>query len=239
MSRFAVVFGVLAALSGCATVPSWEHPSRAKAGSDEATIALAECQSYAAGLTPMPRLQAGTPMPGPTSYSTTGTITDYGSYLTFRGTTTASSTFASRYAAGANAGANIANAYAVAAARGREDALTAACMRTQGWVDTSTPEGKEKLTQVAKASEIAASRRDDASRTASEQWAETIRKFMDAQTKLPGGIDYRNDDIKLSALDTYVKMLGNDPRNNDKTMLWFLVEADRLIKDTSGLQKAK
>ncbi len=143
--RYAISAMVLAVLSGCASTAKWQHPARAGEGHDGATMALAECESYAAGRTPMPKLQAYMPAPAPTGYNTTGTVSSYGNVSTFQGNTTPSGGLASGYATGANMGANIANAYAVSAARQREAELTGACMRTQGWIDTSTPEGQGKI----------------------------------------------------------------------------------------------
>lgn len=148
MIRLTLSAALLPILWGCASTAVWQHPARAGDGYDGATMALAECENYAAGLTPMPRMQAYMQTPAPTSYSTTGTITSNGSYGTFQGTTTPSSSFASRYAAGANAGADIANAYAAGAARARGEKLTAACMRTQGWIDTSLPEGQAQFKKI-------------------------------------------------------------------------------------------
>lgn len=147
MRVFALV-GLVAVLAGCATTAKWEHPGLAKdaASSDKAIMASAECEAYASGRTPQPQTMPYMPAPAATSYVTTGTYTDLGGgYGSYRATTTPSGGFASGYAAGANAGANLANAILISQAQEKRDKLAAACMRTLGWIDTSTPEGVAKF----------------------------------------------------------------------------------------------
>lgn len=234
--RYAISAMVLAVLSGCASTAKWQHPARAGDGHDGATMALAECESYAAGRTPMPKLQAYMPAPAPTAYNTTGTISSYGNVSTFQGTTTPSGGLASGYATGANMGANIANAYAVSAARQREAELTGACMRTQGWIDTSTPEGQEKF-RVASA-QRQAPKGQATEQSATREWATAVSTFLDTEAARPGGIDYRADAVKQAALDRYVKELANDPKNDHQKMSWFLIEAHkRVLADISSSAK--
>ena len=227
MIRFTAIATVLAILSGCASTAVWRHPARAGDGHDGATMALAECESYAAGLTPMPRMQGYVQAPAPTSYDATGTYRSYGSYGTFQGTMTPSSTFASRYAAGANAGADIANAFAAAAANARQEKLTQACMQSLGWIDTSVPEGQERFKNVTAAKEMP--KKAEASKSADDQWRTTIHTFLDTEAAREGGIDYRADDKKSALLDKYVRELGHAPENNDKSMAWFLIEAHKRV----------
>ncbi len=66
--------------------------------------------------------------------------------------------------------------------------------------------------------------------SADAKWRETIDEFLKTEAIKPEGIDYRNDPEKMRLLDGMVKQLANDPVNSDKTMLWFLMEADRIIK---------
>lgn len=231
MIRYAVPAVALMVLSGCASTALWQHPQRAGDGHDGATMALAECQSYAAGRTPMPKLQAYMPVPAPTTYNTTGTITNYGSTSTFQGTTTASGGFATGYANGANMGANFANAYAMGSARKREEQLTAACMRTQGWIDTSSPEGKAQLTQAVATMQTSpgTTRQQEADKAAEEKWVATINAFIETEAARPGGIDYRKDRVKQAALDKYVKELANAPDANQRSMAWYLIEAHKKV----------
>jgi hypothetical protein len=65
---------------------------------------------------------------------------------------------------------------------------------------------------------------------AQKKWAETIEQFFDAEKNRQDGIDYRSNKKMLESFDLAVKYLANDPKNNDKTMLWFLLEADTIIK---------
>lgn len=69
------------------------------------------------------------------------------------------------------------------------------------------------------------------SASADAKWRQTIDEFFKTQASLPNGIDYRKDEFKLMQFDAIVKQIASDPKNNDKTMLWFLVEADRIVKE--------
>lgn len=231
MLRVVAILAALAAVTGCASTATWQHPIRAGESHDGATMALAECESYAAGRTPMPTMMGYMPEPAPTSYHTTGTYTSYGNYGSFQGTTVASGGFASGYAAGANMGANIANAYALSAAHARQAELTTACMRTLGWIDTSTPEGQKKFKQAVAAQAAAERPAADQSQASMgrEKWIATINAFVEAEAARPGGIDYRTDMAKQEALDKYVKQLANDPANDDRSMAWFLIEAHKIV----------
>lgn len=242
MIRFSISAAVLVALAGCASTAMWQHPTQAGGGHDGATMALAECQSYAAGRTPMPKMQAYMPIPEPTSYRTTGSYSSYGNYGTFQATTTPSGGFASGYASGANMGANIANAYAVSAARDREEKLAAACMRTLGWIDTSLPEGQEKFKQLTSSALAAqaASKQSASDKSAQDRWIATINTFVETEAARPGGIDYRTDTQKQDALDKYVKEIAAAPGNEDKKMSWFLIEAHkRVLEDYRQASKNK
>ena len=227
MIRLTVITVLLTLLGGCASTAVWRHPARAGDGHDGATMALAECESYAAGLTPMPRMAGYVHPPAPTSYEARGTFTGGSGYGTFQGTMTPSSTFASRFAAGSNAGADIANAYATAAANARQEKLALACMRSQGWIDTSVPEGQDQFRKASIPKE--APKKTDSKTAADDQWRTTIHAFLDTEAARPGGIDYRTDDAKLALLDQYVKELSYAPSNNDKSMAWFLIEAHKRV----------
>lgn len=160
-------------------------------------MALAECEAYAAGRAPMPQTMPYMPVPSPTNYTTTGTINQYGSYSTFNATTT-SSGFASGYAAGANMGANIANAYLLSAAADKQEKLTGACMRSLGWVDTSTPEGAQKLKDATSEAKVS----DTAAEQKKQQDTLEIAGFLAwaAQQPPPNNIDYTVEDQKYKEL---------------------------------------
>lgn len=179
----------------------------------------------------MPQLQAYMPSPAPTSYSTVGTYSTYGNQGSFQATTTANGGFASGYAAGANMGANIVNTYALGAARRRQEELKAACMRTTGWIDTSTEDGKAQFSKATAAlsSEKAKKRATDAEDRSQSEWHAAIDTFIDAEAARPGGINYLQDEAKLVALDKYVKQLANDPKNKHQKMSWFLIEAHKRV----------
>ena len=74
MVRYAVALTSMLMLLGCASTAKWQHPMAPNEDADTMTIALAECESYAAGMTPMPKFQGYMPIPSPTSYTTTGTL---------------------------------------------------------------------------------------------------------------------------------------------------------------------
>ncbi len=149
-------------LAGCVSPAQWTHPQlQGKANAaDLATLATADCYAYAAGRAPAPQPVMGyMPTPAPTSYTTYGTASTYGNQTAFNATTYSSGGFASGFAAGSNAGASLGNAIVVSQARRRIKNISDACMRTQGWVDASTPEGKEELQSATPASAGAAKER--------------------------------------------------------------------------------
>ena len=245
MIRLAIVSAAFVGLAGCASTAVWQHPSRAGEGHDGATMALAECQSYAAGTGPAPAPTARMDVPAPTSYTTRGTYTQYGNYGTFRGTTTANGGFNSNFASGYNSGAALGDAIASIGFQKRLKDVTDACMRTQGWIETSTPEGQAKFKQDAAASlaktaaakQAAVETRSAAEKAGKEQWDSVVQAFLQIEAARPGGTDYLNDSAKLESLDKYVKQLANDPATNKQSMAWFLVEAHKLVlKDEKAAQ---
>lgn len=240
MTRLIVVTAALAMLTGCATKAIWQNPARMGDGHDGATMALAECEAYASGTGPAPIPTSRMDVPAPSSYTTRGTYSQYGSYGTFNATTTANAGFASNFASGYNAGASIGDAIASIQYQKRIAEVTRACMRTQGWIDTSTPEGQARFKQDAEArlAKKAADRQSEVRQTASEEWEAVVSAFLDFEAAKPGGIDYRKDSVKYAALDRYVKQLANDPVNNKQSMAWFLLEAHKMVlSDDKALSK--
>lgn len=65
---------------------------------------------------------------------------------------------------------------------------------------------------------------------ATEKWKATINEFIETEALKADGIDYRKSKEKMELLDSYVRLLANDNTNSNKTSLWFLMEADRLVK---------
>jgi hypothetical protein len=230
MIRFAVAATALALLSACASTATWQHPERYGDGHDGATMALAECEAYAAGLRPAPTPPTMMPEPAPSSYTTRGTYTGNGSYGTFTGTTRANS--GSSFASGYNSGAAMASAIMAAQHQNRVKELAAACMRKLGWVETSTPEGQAQFKKVSaeRRAKLAAAKESEAENAARAKWEAAIDAFLDVEAAMPGGIDYRKDPVKLAALDKYVKELANDPKNGGRSMTWYLVEASKLVR---------
>lgn len=91
-----------------------------------------------------------------------------------------------------------------------------------------------KLDRVATKAEIAS---EMSEQTQAQQWAWTVGRFLN-EVKKAEGIDYKGDQDGLGAdLDTFVKVLANNPNNNDKPMEWFLHEAHKRTKALHGLEQ--
>jgi len=167
-------------LAGCATKPVWEHPTLAGRpnAADAAILAQAECDAYAAGRAPKPSSPVYMPVPAPTTYSTTGTYQNYGNTGSYTATTVARPNPASSFANGFNTGAAFGAAFAQAQAEKRARDISAACMRSLGWVDTSTPEGKAKFQQptqaVAVAKQTTATQQIMTPETTNSAWLESM-----------------------------------------------------------------
>ncbi len=148
--KIALVALTAALLAGCASAPQWAHPALKGAtnSGDMARLSSADCRSYATGRTQAPTYVQGVPTPNPSSYTTTGTVTTYGNYAHINAVTRPSGGFASGYAAGQNAGANMANALLAAAAQREVEDLAAACMRSLGWVDVGTEDGRKRMAEA-------------------------------------------------------------------------------------------
>jgi hypothetical protein len=69
------------------------------------------------------------------------------------------------------------------------------------------------------------------------KWRNTINEFIATEKIRLGGLDYQGNSELMSALDSYVRDLAKDVANEDKTMLWFLTEADRLVKIKFSINK--
>ena len=234
MKRFIPISIGLIVLSGCASTARWQHPQRAGDGLDGMTMAVAECESWAAGRSPMPRqLHLDIPAPAPSSYSTTGTYITYGGYGSFQGTTTPNHGFASGLASGISAGNNMVNAYAYSAAISKAEELTKVCMRTLGWIDTSSPEGLDKFQKET----LRITATKDLMKTEKDKWVTAINTFLDAEAAKPDGIDYRRDNEKYALLDKYVKLTANVPKNAQQSPDWLLKEGHRRVLFTLASRK--
>lgn len=72
-----------------------------------------------------------------------------------------------------------------------------------------------------------------------QQWEGAIQSFMAAAAKEEGGFDYRKDKDKAHDLDTFVKALGNNPANENRSMEWFLQEGNRRVRALHGVATAE
>lgn len=212
-----VIFFFLAAiaLGGCAT-KQYFHTSLTDPAEIERRKVVddAHCTRVALGSVDVPEVDY---QPSP-SYRSSGTISGYnsdGSYssYTYSGTTrqSAANSFSQGFANGMNIGAAI-------AARNAQEKIYHGCMVSKGWSDEPAMAG----TRVVKRSE-----KD----IAEAEWRTTIDQFLKMEAARPDGIDYARDELKMLQLDITVKQLANDPRNESKSMQWFLIEADRIVKE--------
>ncbi|WP_199227487.1 hypothetical protein [Limnohabitans sp. T6-5] len=67
-------------------------------------------------------------------------------------------------------------------------------------------------------------------------WVSTVNRNIDAFAKTDG-IDYRTDDAKSGDLDNFVKLLAQNPTNNDKSMDWFIQEAHKRVMALHGIAR--
>jgi len=93
-------------------------------------------------------------------------------------------------------------------------------------------ESRETLLLARAKSEIA---REMGQQSASDSWTSKVNAFLAETAKLEG-IDYRKDVESGKALDDAVKMLANNPANEDKSMDWFLTQAHKWVKFDRGLK---
>lgn len=149
--RLAILVFSAFLISGCASsvhIPQWAHPDLPEDSErtrDLAMLHTADCYQQVRNAVHQPVAPHAIPMPAPSSYTTTGTYTNYGGIGVLNTTTNPQGGFSSGLASGANLGAAIAHNRALSDANKQAMALTSACMRMRGWIDVSTLEGKEKL----------------------------------------------------------------------------------------------
>jgi outer membrane lipoprotein SlyB len=203
------------ALSGCAT-KQYFHTSIAdqEEAKRQRVIDDAYCTQVAMGSIDMPQVRH---QPSG-SYRSSGTISGYnqdGGYSTYTYSGSTRPSAADSFSSGFANGMNIGSAIAAGQARNK---LHHACMLAKGWSEDE-----------AKA--VKSSARNQAADDADKKWRDTIAQFLDTEASRPNGIDYRNNSFKMLQLDAIVKELANDPKNEGKPMLWYLVEADRIVKE--------
>lgn len=76
-----------------------------------------------------------------------------------------------------------------------------------------------------------------AQQQAKADWDAECRRFM-RDTLKREQVDYGNNPILGAALDTAVKALANDPKNESKPADWFLEEAHKQVKAAMGIKAA-
>lgn len=210
-------------LGGCAT-KQYYHPHISNQAEAERAriIDLAECKQLASSGFTNPAMM---PLPQDhPSYQVQGNVSGFnasGEYenYTYRSTVTPTNTnsISSSFASGHNIGAQM------AVAKDRKD-FTHACMLKRGWTESE---------QQAQA--IRTSIEKQPKNNAADEWEQTVNRFLIMQMPLAGDIDYINDEEKYKTLDAYVKALASDEKNNDKPMIWFLEEADKMVKIKYGM----
>ena len=224
--KLVVLLAIAALVGGCATRQYFHTEiSDPEKADRQRAIDHAYCSKAAVGSVPIPEPQAR--RAEPESYRASGTINSYNPSTgytnhSYSGTVTrrqsAGESFSQGYASGSELGS------AIAAIKIQRD-IYHGCMIAKGW-----SEDRETASLTA--------RQNNDERLAKEKWAETIDQFIRTEASRPGGIDYRKDEFKLMQLDAIVKQIASDPKNNDKTMLWFLVEADRIVKEHYSPERA-
>lgn len=91
-------------------------------------------------------------------------------------------------------------------------------------------EQREKLLVARAKSEIS---QEMQQQTAEQQWMAAVNRFM-TTTAQSGGTDYRKDEAKALDLDSFVKILANNPANAERSMDWFLTEAHKRVQALHG-----
>jgi hypothetical protein len=108
---------------------------------------------------------------------------------------------------------------------------------TEDLQDTLTAEERAAMADEPDADEIEALRAvaesADADDLPSMTWAEAQIALM-RQAAARDGIDYRRDQQTLKDLDAFVRALGNDEANEDKSMDWFMREAHHRVLRLRG-----
>lgn len=65
------------------------------------------------------------------------------------------------------------------------------------------------------------------------EWQQAVHRFLDRVAKSEQ-VDYRTDAARARDLDTFVKVLANDPENAQQSSEWFLQEAHKLVNARRG-----
>lgn len=86
---------------------------------------------------------------------------------------------------------------------------------------------REKLTIQQTKSEISSEMQ---AQNAKHQWDDAVNTFLDKAAQGENGIDYRLDTAKGEDLDFFIRALAAKEANSDKSMDWFLTEANRKVR---------
>ncbi len=89
---------------------------------------------------------------------------------------------------------------------------------------------RDELTSLRVKAEIS---QEMQTQSTEQQWRGTVASFFDQVVKA-GGIDYRKDEARNHDLDGFVRVLANNPANEDKPMSWFLTEAHKRVQALHG-----
>ena len=72
-----------------------------------------------------------------------------------------------------------------------------------------------------------------AEQASAREWQQAVHRFIDRVAK-DEQVDYRTDAARARDLDTFVKVLANDPENAQQSSDWFLQEAHKLVNARRG-----
>jgi len=77
-----------------------------------------------------------------------------------------------------------------------------------------------------------------AEQASDREWQQAVHRFI-ARVAEDEQVDYRTDAARARDLDTFVKVLANDPENAQQSSEWFLQEAHKLVNARRGVVTAK
>jgi hypothetical protein len=72
-----------------------------------------------------------------------------------------------------------------------------------------------------------------AEQASAREWQQAVHRFIDRVAK-DEQVDYRTDAARARDLDTFVRVLANDPENAQQSSEWFLQEAHKLVNARRG-----
>ena len=72
-----------------------------------------------------------------------------------------------------------------------------------------------------------------AEQASAREWQQSVNRFIDRVAK-DEQVNYRTDAARARDLDTFVRLLANDPENAQQSSEWFLQEAHKLVNARRG-----